>query len=68
MRIDYLDSLADLLQKYNIWFHVDACHGGQLVFSEQHKNKLRGIEKADSITIDPHKALSPPVSVFIRLC
>ena len=55
MRIDHLDSLADLLQKHGVWFHVDACHGSQLAFSEKHRGKLRGIEKADSITIDPHK-------------
>jgi glutamate/tyrosine decarboxylase-like PLP-dependent enzyme len=57
MRIDHLDSLADVLQKHGIWFHVDACHGGQLAFSELHRSKLRGIEKADSVTLDPHKVL-----------
>lgn len=60
MRIDHLDSIADILQKNGIWFHVDACHGSQLAFSDRHKHKLRGIEKADSITIDPHKVLFLP--------
>ncbi|KAJ7060275.1 pyridoxal phosphate-dependent transferase [Mycena amicta] len=60
MRIDNLDSLADILQKEDIWFHVDACHGSQLAFSNKHKHKLHGIEKADSITIDPHKVLTLP--------
>ncbi|KAJ7601751.1 pyridoxal phosphate-dependent transferase, partial [Mycena rosella] len=60
MRIDKLDSLAAILQKEDIWFHVDACHGSQLAFSNKHKHKLRGIEKADSITIDPHKVLALP--------
>jgi L-2,4-diaminobutyrate decarboxylase len=60
MRIDKLDSLAEILGKHNIWFHVDACHGSQLAFSERHKHALRGIERADSITIDPHKVLCIP--------
>jgi len=70
MRIDHLDSLADVLQKHGIWFHVDACHGGQLAFSELHRSKLHGIEKADSITLDPHKVLILPCmcsSVLTRL-
>ncbi|KAK5991617.1 Cysteine-sulfinate decarboxylase [Cladobotryum mycophilum] len=57
MRIDSLDSIANLLQRKNVWFHVDACHGSSLAFSRTHRSKLRGIEKADSVTIDPHKAL-----------
>ncbi|KDQ11392.1 hypothetical protein BOTBODRAFT_459759 [Botryobasidium botryosum FD-172 SS1] len=55
-------SLADVLQKHGIWFHVDACHGGQLVFLEAHRNKLRDIQKADFITIDPHKS----IHMFVR--
>lgn len=60
MRIDDLEALAEILRENDIWFHVDACHGSQLAFSERHKHKLRGIEKADSITIDPHKTMVLP--------
>ncbi|KAK3944993.1 pyridoxal phosphate-dependent transferase [Diplogelasinospora grovesii] len=60
MSIDNLDSLATLLAGRDVWFHVDACHGSQLAFSEPHRRKLRGIERADSITIDPHKVLWIP--------
>lgn len=60
MRIDELNALATILRAKNVWFHVDACHGSQLVFSERHRHKLRGIEKADSITIDPHKTMVLP--------
>ncbi|KAJ7461341.1 pyridoxal phosphate-dependent transferase [Mycena galericulata] len=59
-RIDNLDSLTAILQKEDIWFHIYACHGSQLAFSNKHKHKLRGIEKADSNTVDPHKALNLP--------
>lgn len=56
--IDNIEALYDICEKNNIWLHVDATHGGNLLFSDEYKsNFLRGIEKADSITIDPHKGL-----------
>ncbi len=59
--LDDLNKLADLCKKYNLWFHVDACHGGSLLFSGQMKKKfLNGIERADSVSIDPHKGLFLP--------
>jgi L-2,4-diaminobutyrate decarboxylase len=39
---------------------VDACHGSQLAFSRTHRHRIRGIEEADSVTIDPHKVLWIP--------
>lgn len=60
MQVDDLEGLAQTLRHHNIWFHVDACHRSQLVFSAKHKHKLRGIEKADSATVDPHKTLFLP--------
>lgn len=55
--IDDLYSIAKICEDKNIWFHVDACHGGSLLFSNRLKSLLRGIEAADSVTIDPHKGL-----------
>lgn len=60
MRIDNLHEIGVVLRKNNIWFHVDACHGSQLAFSRTHRHKIRGIEEADSVTIDPHKVLWIP--------
>ncbi|KAI0965720.1 pyridoxal phosphate-dependent transferase [Xylaria arbuscula] len=60
MRIDNLDSLAIVSAKQSVQFHVDACHGSQLAFSELHRRKLRGIERTDSITIGSHKVLWIP--------
>lgn len=58
--VDPLDQLADIAREYGCWFHVDAAYGGALAFSEKHKELLRGIERADSITIDPHKWMFVP--------
>lgn len=55
--IDDLYSIAKICDEKNIWFHVDACHGGSLLFSNRLKSLLHGIEMADSVTIDPHKGL-----------
>ena len=58
--IDPLEQLAAIARENDCWYHVDAAYGGPLAFSPQHKDKLRGIELADSITFDPHKWMFVP--------
>ncbi len=58
--IDPLDELADVAREYGVWFHVDAAYGGFFQLTERGRQLLTGIERADSITLDPHKSLFLP--------
>ncbi|MEM6800720.1 MAG: aminotransferase class V-fold PLP-dependent enzyme [Bacteroidota bacterium] len=58
--IDPLDKLAKIAQKYGIWFHVDAAYGGFFLLLDEMKAHFKGIEKSDSMVIDPHKGMFMP--------
>jgi glutamate decarboxylase len=59
--VDPLDEMADLAQEVGCHFHVDAAWGGPTLFSRTHRPLMKGIERADSVTIDAHKQLYVPM-------
>lgn len=65
--VDPLDELSEVAKELNTWFHVDAAWGGATLFSNTHKHKLKGIEKADSVTIDAHKQMYVPMGAGMVL-
>ncbi|CCH42533.1 Glutamate decarboxylase [Wickerhamomyces ciferrii] len=64
---DPFDEISAIAKKYGIWFHIDGSWGGNVVFSEKYKHKLKGAEKADSITANPHKLLGVPTTCSFLL-
>lgn len=60
--VDPLEELAAIARENRCWYHVDAAYGGPLAFSAKHKDRLRGLNHADSITFDPHKWMFVPFS------
>ena len=65
--IDPLDELADVAQELGCWFHVDAAWGGATLFSDTYRSLLKGIERADSVTLDAHKQMYVPMGAGMTL-
>src|SRR5690554_7223629 len=61
--VDPLSEIAVICKKEDIWFHIDDTYGGFAILSEDGKPLLKGIEKADSLTIDPHKWFYQPYEI-----
>ncbi|MEU8535405.1 lysine decarboxylase DesA [Streptomyces parvulus] len=60
--IDPLPEIAALCEQYGVWMHVDAAYGCGLLTSLKYRDRLAGIERADSVTVDYHKSFFQPVS------
>jgi aromatic-L-amino-acid decarboxylase len=58
--IDPLHGLADIAQAEGLWLHLDAAYGGFFLLTERGRLALAGMERADSVTLDPHKGLFLP--------
>ncbi len=58
--IDDLEALAVLAAREDLWFHVDGCIGALIAIAPENAYRVAGIERADSIALDPHKWLHAP--------
>ncbi|MDP4489013.1 putative pyridoxal-dependent aspartate 1-decarboxylase [Pseudoalteromonas piscicida] len=65
--IDPLEEMADLAEELNCHFHVDAAWGGATLLSNNNRHLLKGVERADSITIDAHKQMYVPMGAGMVL-
>jgi aromatic-L-amino-acid decarboxylase len=61
--IDDLPALADLAHQEGLWLHVDGCIGALAAIAPKNGGKLVGLERADSVALDPHKWLHAPFEV-----
>ncbi|MDY0779393.1 aspartate aminotransferase family protein [Tenacibaculum sp. IB213877] len=61
--VDPLHEIADICEDENMWFHVDGAYGGAAILSKKGSRALRGIERADSLTVDPHKWFYQPYEI-----
>ena len=59
--IDPLPQISSIAREANCWLHVDAAYGGALLFSGAHRDKLAGVDRADSLSIDFHKLFWQPI-------
>ena len=65
--VDPLINLSDIAKAHHIWLHIDAAYGGFFKLTALGKDKLKGMELADSIILDPHKGLFMPYGLGIVL-
>ena len=65
MAFDDLTRLADIAERHQLWLHVDACEGGQVLFSPQRRHLMAGIDRASSTSLDPHKVLLVPYNISL---
>ncbi|MCL4162661.1 UNVERIFIED_CONTAM: hypothetical protein GTU68_060447, partial [Idotea baltica] len=59
---DPVGEIADIANKHDMWLHVDGSYGGSVLFSKKHKHLLNGIDRADSVTWNPHKMMGVPLA------
>ena len=53
--VDAIGELADVAAAEDLWLHVDAAYGGGARLSERDRDRVRDLDRADSVTVDPHK-------------
>src|SRR4029078_10831898 len=65
--VDDLIAISEVCREQELWLHVDGAYGGVAIFSNQTRGLVRGSERADSLTIDPHKWLAMPFAAGVIL-
>ncbi|HEX6507549.1 MAG TPA: pyridoxal-dependent decarboxylase, partial [Chloroflexota bacterium] len=61
--IDPVAAIADICQRHHLWLHVDAAYGGMAAILPEMRWVLNGVERADSVVVNPHKWLFTPIDL-----
>jgi len=61
--VDDMSTIADVCRKHGMWFHVDGAYGAAAMISPELRPRLAGIERADSLSVDPHKWMFQPFEI-----
>uniref|UniRef100_A0A1I8F3S0 Cysteine sulfinic acid decarboxylase n=1 Tax=Macrostomum lignano TaxID=282301 RepID=A0A1I8F3S0_9PLAT len=64
---DPLDAIADVCERHGLWFHVDTAWGGGVLLSQRHRHLLAGVQRADSVTWNPHKLMGVTLQCSVIL-
>lgn len=65
--VDDIVAVSSICRRHQLWLHVDGAYGGVAIFSDRHRALVNGIERADSLTIDPHKWMAMPFAAGVIL-
>ena len=65
--VDPLDEIADVAERERCWYHIDAAYGGYFLLTVHGREMMRGMERSDSVVLDPHKSLFLPYGAGIVL-
>ena len=63
--IDPVDKIADICEKERLWLHVDAAHAGVTAMLPEMKYIFKGVDRADSLVVNPHKWMFIPVDLSV---
>ena len=58
--VDPIDAIAEIATQNDLWLHVDAAYGGFFLLCEEGREVLKGLDKAHSVVLDPHKGMFLP--------
>lgn len=63
--IDPVEKIADVCEQENLWLHIDAAHAGVVAMLPEMKYIFKGVERADSLVVNPHKWMFTPVDLSL---
>jgi aromatic-L-amino-acid decarboxylase len=66
--VDPIDAIGEVAHRERCWYHVDAAYGGFFLLTEHGRRALAGIERSDSVVLDPHKGLFMPYGAGVVIC